>query len=93
MNRATRTLCRFLLACFLTGIMVFPVRSSAMTKPPKMAGLPIPFVEQPGQHIQFTARTLGGSFQISTRPATEPFTGREPVGFSTLFFWNTCKAP
>ena len=65
MNRATRTLCRFLLACFLTGIMVFPVRSSAMTKPPKMAGLPIPFVEQPGQHIQFTARTLGGSATVT----------------------------
>ncbi len=67
MNSITRNLCRFLPAFFLTSLLVFPVcASAALAGPAKMANLPIPFIEQQGQHVQFVARTLGGSATVSS---------------------------
>ena len=66
MNITTRILRCFFPVFFLTAMIIFPVCASAFTGPAKVAGMPIPFIEQQGQHVQFTARTFGGSATVTS---------------------------
>ena len=55
------------LFCFfvLTCMVLFPVCVAALSSPAQVASLPIPFVEQQGTQVHFTARTFGGSATVT----------------------------
>jgi len=54
-------LCFFILTC----ILIPPACASTPAGPEKLSRLPIPFLEEQGQTVQFRARTFGGSTTVT----------------------------